>query len=274
MYTRKTITIPVDNQEVTIYISRILYIKMARNVAEIHMANGEIHRARVTLQELELSLGDYFLKVDRGCMVSALAVHSIDSNINLLNGEILDFAKRRKKELQNQLAHIQRSVISGFHTKDMPQSEEEYHQHYQCFDEMPIAFADIELVFNEDNCAVDWIFCYGNEALAKLEKMPLESLVGNSFSSVFANMDAKWLRSYERAVLFRETLEVIDFSPEIDTYLNVICFPTFKGHCGCILFDISKMEFVQEESHTQNALRLYFERMMSIRPSNNSLHHE
>ena len=76
------------------------------------------------------------------------------------------------------------------------------------------------------------------------EKLPLDRLIGNSFGSLFSNMDSKWLRSYERAVLYGEKLELIDYSPEIDTNLKVTCFPTFPGHCGCILFNISEIEFV------------------------------
>ena len=56
-------------------------------------------------------------------------------------------------------------------------------------------------------------------------------------------MDSKWLESYERAALYGETLEVLDYSPEIDTNLKVICFQTFVGHCGCILFNVDEMKF-------------------------------
>ena len=35
---------------------------------------------------------------------------------------------------------------------------------------MPFAFTDIEMIFNEDRHAVDWIFRYGNENLADLKK--------------------------------------------------------------------------------------------------------
>lgn len=108
----------------------------------------------------------------------------------------------------------------------------------------PFAFTDIEMVFDEEKRAVDWIFRYGNPELARLEKLPLDRLIGNSFGSLFSNMDSKWLRSYERAVLYGEKLELIDYSPEIDTNLKVTCFPTFPGHCGCILFNISEIEFV------------------------------
>ena len=138
----------------------------------------------------------------------------------------------------------------------------EISEDYSCFDALPVAFADIEMVVNEERRAVDWIFRYGNPALAKLEKIPLERLIGSSFSSLFSNMDAKWLRSYERAALYGETLEIIDYSPEIDTYLRVICFPTFKGHCGCILFDVSEIKFTQSSSDTSEALLRYFGKLL------------
>ena len=125
--------------------------------------------------------------------------------------------------------------------EDLPKIiAKKFDEHYKCFDTMPFAFTDIEMVFDEERHAVDWIFRYGNQALANLEKYPLEQLIGTSFGSIFANMDNKWLRSYERSVLYGEILEIVDFSPEIDAYLKVISFPTFPGHCGCILFDVSK----------------------------------
>ena len=38
---------------------------------------------------------------------------------------------------------------------------------------MPFAFTDIEMIFNEDRHAVDWIFRYGNEKLAEVERVPM-----------------------------------------------------------------------------------------------------
>ena len=51
-------------------------------------------------------------------------------------------------------------------------------------------------------------------------------------------MDSKWLRCYEQAALYGKTLEIVSNSLEIDTNLKIICYPTFKGHCGCILFNL------------------------------------
>ena len=122
---------------------------------------------------------------------------------------------------------------------------------YASFDHVPFAFADIEMVFSEAHSAVDWIFRYGNEALAELEKLPLEQLIDRSFGSIFPNMDAKWLRVYERTALYGETLEITDYSPEIDTDLKIICFPTFNGHCGCMLFDQAEIQTVREHTDPQ-----------------------
>ena len=258
MQEAKHITIISNGRKIVISISTILYILMVNKTAEIHVSGDKIYETRMTLSQLEEKLGDGFIKVNRGCIVSAMAIHDITDNINLNNGESLIYTIRKKNQIIEQFRLKQKSIISSFRRDGIPITEEEYRKHYSSFDNMPFAFTDIEMIFNDESRAVDWIFRYGNPALAKLEKLPLERLIGSSFGSLFSNMDSKWLHSYERATLYGEMLEIIDYSPEIDTYLKVICFPTFKGHCGCILFDISEIEFTKNSSDAEKALLLYF----------------
>ncbi|MGN0457326.1 MAG: LytTR family transcriptional regulator DNA-binding domain-containing protein [Acutalibacteraceae bacterium] len=258
MQEAKHITIISNGRKIVISISTILYILMVNKTAEIHVSGDKIYETRMTLSQLEEKLGDGFIKVNRGCIVSAMAIHDITDNINLNNGESLIYTIRKKNQIIEQFRSKQKSIISSFRRDGIPTTEEEYREHYSSFDNMPFAFTDIEMIFNEESHAVDWIFRYGNPALAKLEKLTLERLIGSSFGSLFSNMDSKWLHSYERATLYGEKLEIIDYSPEIDTYLKVICFPTFKGHCGCILFDISEIEFTKNSSDAEKALMIYF----------------
>ena len=208
--------------------------------------------------DLEEQLGESFIKVHRGCLVSALAIHDITDCINLSNGECLEYTLRKKKQIMEQFHAKQKRIVGNFARDGIPETVDGYKKYYGSFDQLPFAFADIEMIFNDERHAVDWIFRYGNPALAKLEKLPLEQLIGNTFGSLFQNMDSKWLCGYERATLYGETLEIIDYSPEIDTYLKVICFPTFKGHCGCILFDISDIRLIKNSSDADKALLLYF----------------
>lgn len=258
MQEKKYITIISNGRKIVLGISTILYVLMIKKIAEIHVSGGKIYKTRMTLSELEEKLGDGFIKVHRGCIVSAMAIHDITDTIKLNNGESLIYTIRKKNLIINQFHLKQKNIISSFSRDSIPTTEDEYRKHYISFENMPFAFTDIEMIFNEECHAVDWIFRYGNPALAKLEKIPLERLIGSSFRSLFSNMDSKWLQSYERATLYGEMLEIIDYSPEIDTYLKVICFPTFKGHCGCILFNISEIKFTKNSSDAEKALMLYF----------------
>ena len=254
----KYITIISNNKKVVLNVSTILYVLMMGNNADIHVSGGTIYKTRMTFREIEEKLGDGFIKIHRGGIVSAMAIHDITDKINLSNGESLIYTQRMKNQIIEQFHAKQKFIISSFSHAGIPVTDEEYRRHYSSFENLPFAFTDIEMIFNEKRHAVDWIFRYGNPALAKLEKMPLERLIGSSFGSLFSNMDSKWLRSYERATLYGETLEIIDYSPEIDTYLKVICFPTFKGHCGCILFNISEIKFTKNSGDAEKALMLYF----------------
>lgn len=258
MQETKYITVISNGKKTVLGIRTILYVLMINKIAEIHVFGGKIYQTRMTLSELEEKLGDGFIKVHRGCIVSAMAIHDISDNINLNNGESLIYTIRKKNQIIEQFRSKQKRIISSFRRDGIPTTEEEYRSHYSSFENLPFAFTDIEMIFNEESHAVDWIFRYGNPALAKLEKLSLEQLIGSSFGSLFSNMDSKWLRSYERATLYGEILEIIDYSPEIDTYLKVICFPTFKGHCGCILFDISEIKFTKNSNDAEKALMLYF----------------
>lgn len=247
----KYITIISNRKKIVLSISTILYVLMTGKNAEIHVSGGKVYKTRMTLSELEEKLTERFIKIHRGCIVSTMAIHNITDTINLSNGEVLEYTLRKKNWIIKQFQSMQKHMISSFANEGIPITAEEYRKYYSSFENLPFAFTDIEMIFNEESHAIDWIFRYGNPALAKLEKLPLERLINSSFSSLFSNMDSKWLQSYERATLYGEILEIIDYSPEINTYLKVICFPTFKGHCGCILLNIEEIKFAQNSSDTE-----------------------
>ena len=243
------ITVTFNRTKIAIRCADILYVIMSDDHCRIHMFDGNVYRCRMTLKELKKQLNEEFIEVKRGCMVAVSAISDIGDRILLSNGEKICYTKRKKRVLREELQKNQELIIAKISKKKLPLTAEEYRKYYKICDALPFAFTDIEMVFNEEKKAVDWIFRYGNEALAALEKQPLDKMIGSSFSSLFSNMDSKWLQGYERATLYGETLEIMDYSPEIDTNLKIICFPTFPGHCGCILFIADKMKSISEENH-------------------------
>lgn len=258
----RQITFTSGKRMLTLEASTILYVQMKRNVATIHTISGETYPTRQPMGELEKLLGEDFLRVSRSTLVSVMAVHEIDEMLELTNGELLEYSRRNKKELTAQLTARQKTLIRRFQATQPPTDAERYLEHYRCFDALPIAFADIEMLFDEERRAVDWRFCYANQALAELEHVPLEHLLGATFSSLFHNMNVKWLHLYERAVLYHESLEVVDHSPEINADLRVACFPTEKGHCGCLLFPVEKLHVTQISPDGPAALLRYIDVMI------------
>ena len=251
------INIISDRKNVTLDSDVILYIIMHGKIAEIHIVGGSVYETRATLKDLEGLLKEDFVKIHRGCIVSVKAIHDVTDTVDLSNGEELLYTVRKKKQIVAEIQEKQKRMINALGKRGIPATEEEYRRYYSSFEYLPIAFTDIEMVFNEESHAVDWIFRYANQELARLEKLSLNQLLGKSFGSLFSNMDSKWLRSYERSALYGEVLELMDYSPEIDTNLKVICFPTFKGHCGCILFDLERIKAVDSSNNVHKIWDTY-----------------
>ena len=260
--TDKTISFIAERKHYNIPVDEILYVLMKKQDAYVHLADGSVLKTRKTFAEFQDELGDNFIRIHRGGLVAARAIHRVSSLITLCNGDSLEYSEQYRTEITKKFREKQRVIIDEILDNDNPTDNEEYHKHYQCFDTMPIAFTDIEMIFDEERQAIDWIFRYGNEALARIEEVPLNEMIGSTFRSIFPNMDRKWLRSYEQAVLYGETLEIMDYSPEIDKYLRIICFPTFKGHCGCMLFDITQTRIASDTTVAEKAVLMYLRKMM------------
>mgnify|MGYP000192199807 CR=1 FL=1 len=243
-----SISIISNRRRISLSPEDILYVHLVERQSVIHISGGKTYETYTTIDDLEQMLGSGFLRADRATLVSAKGIHTIGKKIELINGELLSFPCRRKRELKEQLRAGRRQIVQELAESDAPTTREEYQRHYASYDSAPFAFTDIEMVFNEERAAVDWIFRYGNEALAELEGIPLKEMIGSTFSSLFDNMDAKWLRCYERAALYGETMELEEYSPEIDANLRILCFPTFPGHCGCILHDMDRLRFMKNEN--------------------------
>ena len=205
------INVTSDRKNVTLDSDVILYILMNGKIAEIHIVGGRVYETRTALKDLERLLEKEFVKIHRGCIVSVKAVHAVTDTVNLSNGEELLYTVRKKKQIVAEIQEKQKNMINALEKKGIPATEEEYCRHYSSFEYLPIAFTDIEMVFDEE----------------------------------------------KRAALYGEVLEIMDYSPEIDKNLKVICFPTFKGHCGCILFDLDTIKAVNSSNNVHKIWNIY-----------------
>ncbi len=258
-----TITITSNRRELKLDASSILYIDLDGRKTIIHLPNKKTYETYMTIEQLEKELGDKFFRASRACLVAKNAIHKAKGeNIELINGETLYCTRRRKHALKDTSKTAHRDFILTFNRSSAPKTPKEYQLYYASFDNLPIAFTDIEMIFNEEHSATDWRFRYVNKALEHIENLPRKELLANSFRTLFPNMDDKWLCTYERSVIYGETLEVMDYSPEVKKFLKVICFPTFEGHCGCLLFDLSEIHPTKTNSPEVGVIEKYIQELL------------
>ena len=86
----------------------------------------------------------------------------------------------------------------------------------------------------------------------------------NSVSGLQATVTEKNFAGGQLRVTLKlsDGTQLIAHSPEIDTYLKIICFPTQPGHCGCLLFDIAEMKFAEDSGDAHNAKLRYFAKIL------------
>ena len=134
----------------------ILSVQLVNRQSVIHVFGGRIHETYTTGKKIEL-----------------------------ISGETLSFPRCRKRELKAQLRTGRRQIVQSLSDSDAPATREEYQRHYASYDSAPFAFTDIEMLFNEERAAADWIFRYSNEVLAKAEKRRWNSS-STTLSAVFS----------------------------------------------------------------------------------------
>ena len=130
MQFKKTLEIKANHKQVVINVTDILYIKASVNDCYIHVTSGSVYKTRSTLEAMEAQVGEYFLKVHRTYLVCIMAIHALEDTLTLINGEELNYATRRKKEILAQLQEKQRKLIATFALPNTPKTPEEYHAFY------------------------------------------------------------------------------------------------------------------------------------------------
>lgn len=137
------ISVISNRRHISLPTEDILYIQLAGRRAVIHASGGRIYETYTTIEELEQMLGSGFIRTDRATLVAAKGIHAIGRQIELINGETLDYAHRRKRQLKEQLRADWRQIAQSLSDSDAPATREDYQRHYVSYDSAPFAFTDI-----------------------------------------------------------------------------------------------------------------------------------
>lgn len=116
------ISVISNRTHITLLAEDILYLSLNGRKTAIHITGDRIYETYTPIDELAKRLGSTFIRVDRCCLVSAKAIHDVTKTINLINGESLDYARRRKREIVEQLRIERHKIGRTLERNDVPTS--------------------------------------------------------------------------------------------------------------------------------------------------------
>lgn len=160
--------------------------------------------------------------------------------------------KKESRWYEMHLEHYEKNILIG--TCDVSgilrerKKCEELEKRYQGFlEKMPIAISSTEVLIDENEKPYDFRYTYCNPAHEKLEGVKPGELTGKRFYQFFEKSDPKWLKYYYETAFLGIPHIVRDYSPEIGKDLLIHTFSTQKGHCDCVIQDITQENFLLQE---------------------------
>lgn len=213
----------------SIKIHDIKYVIRETKKTCIYLKNGTVVETFIPIKNFSQELIPYdFININKGIVVAKGQVDRIENGTYyLIDGKRFDGRKRTVGKHK----HINDMIIASAESI----SNMDISKRFAVLDNMPVAFCVIELVFNDDNKGIDFIFRYCNKQMEVVEGKTIDQMVNHSFYRVFPKADKKWLVAYSKVAVNGESATFKDYSPEIGKDLLINCFQPIEGFCACLL---------------------------------------
>lgn len=106
---------------------------------------------------------------------------------------------------------------------------------FSAFDELPIPFCVIQMVFDLHGESSSFLFRYCNKMMEELEQSPLSMILNRSFYDLFENPDEKWLIKFGDIAKNGGRKIFRGYKDRLGKYVYIICYQALPGFCGCLL---------------------------------------
>lgn len=242
----KVIDLMVNRHMMQIPASSIIYANVTDKLCKIHLDNGDTLSLFITISELLEKLGEVdFLRVSRSSLVAYTAVESVNQDEVILYGGIrIPYSRSRRREIMERARNcMERQVVCR--DVDRPIEELDFVHGFTFWDQVPIGFGVLEFVMDCRGRFSDFVFRYANRALAELEDVSRESLINHAYGQIFKEAKNKRLAIYSKVAFMGDTVELIDYSPELGKELLVLCYQPAYGYCACIVCDATDKYYLQ-----------------------------
>lgn len=242
----KVLELMVNRRVLQIPARSIVYASVTDKLCKIYLDSDETLNLFITISELMEKLGEEdFLRVSRSSLVAYSAVEAVNQDEVILRGGVrIPYSRSRRKEIMEKVRScVERQIVCKEEGRDIGRLD--FRHDFSFWDNVPVGFCVLEFITDESGRYIDFAFRYANRALADIEGIVQESMVENPAGKALKDSQRKWLAIYSKVAFLGESIEFIDYSPEIDKDLLVICYQPAYGYCACIVCDATDKYYLQ-----------------------------
>lgn len=170
-------------------------------------------------------------------------------NIDKINKQLIDTIKK----LNDKTAELKKIKTGRNYAEEAQQESEE--KYLKLFDNMLDGFALHEIVLNNNNVPIDYIFIDINDAFENQTGLKREKIIGKNVTEVLPDIEhdpAGWIERYGKVALKGKSIRFENYSEQLKKWYSVLVYSPQKGYFATIFQDITERKQAEEKLNATN----------------------
>lgn len=118
---------------------------------------------------------------------------------------------------------------------------------FKCvYDNSPIAFSLLEIIYDNNGKPVDFILKYLNKARANIENQSIDETFTYNFHDCLQQDHKEWLEIFAEVAITGKNVFIKKYIKDLDKHLSFNCYQAAYGYCAYLLFDVTQEEKVNQ----------------------------
>ena len=222
--------------------SDIMYIVRDGRNSCIHLSDTRVVTTYIPIKSFtDFFDSDLFITVNKGITLNAFFISSIENGYyKMTNG--VEFKGRTRSSAQHK-HNFEKIAHKAALSKNI---SDKIHELFSVMDNSPIAFAVIEITFDDNGHGMDFIFRYCNNAMLELEELSSDEILNKSFYEVFKDSNKKWMVSYADVALNGSKKIISYYLKKSNRKVLAYCYQPYERFCACSLIEVDSIINVSE----------------------------